>query len=148
MLYSLQCLVTCGKGHKHRQTWCQFGEDQLNDRFCDPETKPESVQTCQQQECASWQVGPWGQVPRGSWLVGPGCWWPRLGATLSSKLTSITALIGLHTKAALCSFGFSGWAAITVPALCAKFNLCHTKLAVIFKKRVSKVTLLNPYLGT
>lgn len=58
-----QCLVTCGKGHKHRQTWCQFGEDRLNDRFCDPETKPESVQTCQQQECAAWQVGPWGQVP-------------------------------------------------------------------------------------
>uniref|UniRef100_A0A8C4V0K3 ADAM metallopeptidase with thrombospondin type 1 motif 9 n=1 Tax=Falco tinnunculus TaxID=100819 RepID=A0A8C4V0K3_FALTI len=57
-----ECLVTCGKGHKHRQTWCQFGEDRLNDRFCDPETKPESVQTCQQQECASWQVGPWGQV--------------------------------------------------------------------------------------
>ncbi|KAJ7415429.1 hypothetical protein BTVI_38112 [Pitangus sulphuratus] len=56
-----ECLVTCGKGHKHRQTWCQFGEDRLNDRFCDPETKPESVQTCQQQECASWQVGPWGQ---------------------------------------------------------------------------------------
>ncbi|EOB04433.1 A disintegrin and metalloproteinase with thrombospondin motifs 9, partial [Anas platyrhynchos] len=56
-----ECLVTCGKGHKHRQTWCQFGEDRLNDRFCDPETKPESVQTCQQQECAAWQVGPWGQ---------------------------------------------------------------------------------------
>uniref|UniRef100_A0A8C6YVF9 ADAM metallopeptidase with thrombospondin type 1 motif 9 n=1 Tax=Nothoprocta perdicaria TaxID=30464 RepID=A0A8C6YVF9_NOTPE len=56
-----ECLVTCGKGHKHRQTWCQFGEDRLNDRFCDPETKPESVQSCQQQECASWQVGPWGQ---------------------------------------------------------------------------------------
>ncbi|KAM4651989.1 A disintegrin and metalloproteinase with thrombospondin motifs 9 [Discoglossus pictus] len=55
------CLVTCGKGHKHRQTWCQFGEDRLNDRFCDQETKPVSVQTCQQQECASWQVGPWGQ---------------------------------------------------------------------------------------
>ncbi|NXI14260.1 ATS9 metalloproteinase, partial [Irena cyanogastra] len=56
-----ECLVTCGKGHKHRQTWCQFGEDRLNDRFCDPKTKPESVQMCQQQECASWQVGPWGQ---------------------------------------------------------------------------------------
>lgn len=63
MFSSSQCLVTCGKGHKHRQTWCQFGEDRLNDRFCDPETKPESVQTCQQQECAAWQVGPWGQVP-------------------------------------------------------------------------------------
>ncbi|KAM4722780.1 A disintegrin and metalloproteinase with thrombospondin motifs 9 [Rhinophrynus dorsalis] len=55
------CLVTCGKGHKHRQTWCQFGEDRLNDRFCDAEAKPESVQTCQLQECAAWQVGPWGQ---------------------------------------------------------------------------------------
>ncbi|XP_026161930.1 A disintegrin and metalloproteinase with thrombospondin motifs 9 [Mastacembelus armatus] len=55
-----ECLVTCGKGYKHRQTWCQFGEDHLDDRFCDA-SKPESVQTCQQQECASWQVGPWGQ---------------------------------------------------------------------------------------
>ncbi|TKS70948.1 disintegrin and metalloproteinase with thrombospondin motifs 9 [Collichthys lucidus] len=55
-----ECLVTCGKGYKHRQTWCQFGEERLDDRFCGS-SKPESVQTCQQQECASWQVGPWGQ---------------------------------------------------------------------------------------
>ncbi|KAJ8409285.1 hypothetical protein AAFF_G00234830, partial [Aldrovandia affinis] len=55
-----ECLVTCGKGYKHRQTWCQFGEERLDDRLCDS-SKPESVQTCQQQECASWQVGPWGQ---------------------------------------------------------------------------------------
>uniref|UniRef100_A0A8C4IAI7 ADAM metallopeptidase with thrombospondin type 1 motif, 9 n=1 Tax=Dicentrarchus labrax TaxID=13489 RepID=A0A8C4IAI7_DICLA len=55
-----ECLVTCGKGYKHRQTWCQFGEDRLDDGFCGS-SKPESVQTCQQQECASWQVGPWGQ---------------------------------------------------------------------------------------
>lgn len=58
---ALQCLVTCGKGYKHRQTWCQFGEDRLDDRLCGS-AKPESVQACQQQECASWQVGPWGQV--------------------------------------------------------------------------------------
>uniref|UniRef100_A0A5F9CF40 ADAM metallopeptidase with thrombospondin type 1 motif 9 n=1 Tax=Oryctolagus cuniculus TaxID=9986 RepID=A0A5F9CF40_RABIT len=56
-----ECLVTCGKGHKHRQVWCQFGEDRLNDRICDPEAKPASMQTCQQPECASWQAGPWGQ---------------------------------------------------------------------------------------
>ncbi|XP_036992016.2 A disintegrin and metalloproteinase with thrombospondin motifs 9 isoform X1 [Artibeus jamaicensis] len=56
-----ECLVTCGKGHRHRQVWCQFGEDRLNDRLCDPETKPASTQTCQQPECASWQAGPWGQ---------------------------------------------------------------------------------------
>lgn len=64
-LFYLQCLVTCGKGYKHRQTWCQFGEDRLDDRFCGS-SKPESVQTCQQQECASWQVGPWGQVSVGN----------------------------------------------------------------------------------
>ncbi|XP_006779208.1 PREDICTED: A disintegrin and metalloproteinase with thrombospondin motifs 9 [Myotis davidii] len=56
-----ECSVTCGEGHKHRQVWCQFGEDQLDDRICDPQTKPASVQTCQQPECASWQAGPWGQ---------------------------------------------------------------------------------------
>ncbi|XP_029990964.1 A disintegrin and metalloproteinase with thrombospondin motifs 9 isoform X1 [Sphaeramia orbicularis] len=55
-----ECLVTCGKGYKHRQIWCQFGEDRLDDHRCGS-SKPESVQTCQQQECASWQVGPWGQ---------------------------------------------------------------------------------------
>ncbi|XP_056591435.1 A disintegrin and metalloproteinase with thrombospondin motifs 9 isoform X1 [Triplophysa dalaica] len=54
-----ECLVTCGKGQKHRPTWCQFGEERLDDRFCDS-SKPESVQACQQQECASWQVGSWG----------------------------------------------------------------------------------------
>ncbi|GAB1291091.1 A disintegrin-like and metallopeptidase (reprolysin type) with thrombospondin type 1 motif, 9 [Apodemus speciosus] len=56
-----ECLVTCGKGHKHRQVWCQFGEDRLSDRMCDPEAKPEPMQTCQQPECAAWQAGPWGQ---------------------------------------------------------------------------------------
>uniref|UniRef100_A0A3P8V006 ADAM metallopeptidase with thrombospondin type 1 motif 9 n=1 Tax=Cynoglossus semilaevis TaxID=244447 RepID=A0A3P8V006_CYNSE len=55
-----ECLVTCGKGYKHRQTWCQFGEERLDDRFCDS-SKPESVQTCQHTGIASWQVGPWGQ---------------------------------------------------------------------------------------
>ncbi|XP_057217924.1 A disintegrin and metalloproteinase with thrombospondin motifs 9 [Triplophysa rosa] len=54
-----ECLVTCGKGYKHRQTWCQFAEERLDDHFCDS-SKPESVQACQQQECASWQVGSWG----------------------------------------------------------------------------------------
>uniref|UniRef100_A0A4W3HDC4 ADAM metallopeptidase with thrombospondin type 1 motif 9 n=1 Tax=Callorhinchus milii TaxID=7868 RepID=A0A4W3HDC4_CALMI len=56
-----ECLVTCGKGYKHRQTWCQVGEGQLDEGFCNSATKPESVQACQQQECAAWQVGPWGQ---------------------------------------------------------------------------------------
>ena len=63
----LQCPVTCGKGYKHRQTWCQFAEDRRDDRFCDSASKPESVQTCQQQDCASWQVGPWGQVRHTCW---------------------------------------------------------------------------------
>lgn len=96
--------------------------------------------------------GKWGHGARyrraTAGLLAGGTWVLRLGATLSSIFSSITALIDLHTKAALCSLGFSGWAVITVPALCAKFNLCHTKLAVIFKKGVSKVTLLNPYLDT
>lgn len=61
LCFSFQCLVTCGKGHKHRQVWCQFGEDRLSDRMCDPEAKPEPMQTCQQPECAAWQAGPWGQ---------------------------------------------------------------------------------------
>ncbi|XP_039206112.1 A disintegrin and metalloproteinase with thrombospondin motifs 9 isoform X3 [Crotalus tigris] len=56
-----ECLVTCGKGHKHRQIWCQYGEDRINDRLCDLQAKPDSMQDCQQQECAAWQVGPWGQ---------------------------------------------------------------------------------------
>ncbi|XP_053508704.1 A disintegrin and metalloproteinase with thrombospondin motifs 9 [Ictalurus furcatus] len=54
-----ECLVTCGKGYKHRQTWCQFGDERLDERFCSS-AKPESVQACQQQECASWQFGSWG----------------------------------------------------------------------------------------
>ncbi|KAB5536845.1 hypothetical protein PHYPO_G00112000 [Pangasianodon hypophthalmus] len=54
-----ECLVTCGKGYKHRQTWCQFGDERLDERFC-TSAKPESVQACQQQECASWQFGSWG----------------------------------------------------------------------------------------
>uniref|UniRef100_A0A0P6J9Z7 A disintegrin and metalloproteinase with thrombospondin motifs 9 preproprotein n=1 Tax=Heterocephalus glaber TaxID=10181 RepID=A0A0P6J9Z7_HETGA len=56
-----ECLVTCGKGHRHRQVWCQFGEDRVSDKICDPQAKPASMQPCQQSECASWQAGPWGQ---------------------------------------------------------------------------------------
>ncbi|XP_043933862.1 A disintegrin and metalloproteinase with thrombospondin motifs 9 [Protopterus annectens] len=56
-----ECLVTCGKGHRHRHILCHFGEQQVDDRFCSPETKQESLQTCQQPECSAWQVGPWGQ---------------------------------------------------------------------------------------
>lgn len=66
LCFSFQCLVTCGKGHKHRQVWCQFGEDRLSDRMCDPEAKPEPMQMCQQPECAAWQAGPWGQV---FWMI-------------------------------------------------------------------------------
>ncbi|XP_060095443.1 A disintegrin and metalloproteinase with thrombospondin motifs 9 isoform X1 [Heteronotia binoei] len=56
-----ECLVTCGKGHKHRQIWCHFGGERISDRLCNPDTKPDSMQACQQQDCAAWQVGPWGQ---------------------------------------------------------------------------------------
>ncbi|KFO22575.1 A disintegrin and metalloproteinase with thrombospondin motifs 9 [Fukomys damarensis] len=56
-----ECLVTCGKGRRHRQVWCQFGEDHASDKICNPEAKPASTQPCQQSECASWQAGPWGQ---------------------------------------------------------------------------------------
>ncbi|KAB1270423.1 A disintegrin and metalloproteinase with thrombospondin motifs 20 [Camelus dromedarius] len=56
----LQCLVTCGKGTKQRQVWCQLNEDHLSDGFCDPSTKPESLRPCELHTCASWQVGPWG----------------------------------------------------------------------------------------
>ncbi|KAF6117232.1 ADAM metallopeptidase with thrombospondin type 1 motif 20 [Phyllostomus discolor] len=55
-----ECLVTCGKGTKQRQVWCELNEDRLSDGFCDPSTKPESLRPCELHACASWQVGPWG----------------------------------------------------------------------------------------
>ncbi|XP_063110653.1 A disintegrin and metalloproteinase with thrombospondin motifs 20 isoform X1 [Cavia porcellus] len=55
-----ECLVTCGKGTKQRQVWCQLNEDRLGDSFCNPSTKPESLRPCELHPCASWQVGPWG----------------------------------------------------------------------------------------
>ncbi|XP_045143176.1 A disintegrin and metalloproteinase with thrombospondin motifs 20 [Echinops telfairi] len=54
-----ECLTTCGPGTKQRQVWCQLNEDPLNDGFCDPGVKPESLQPCELRKCASWQVGPW-----------------------------------------------------------------------------------------
>ncbi|VTJ64279.1 Hypothetical predicted protein, partial [Marmota monax] len=54
-----ECLVTCGKGSKQRQVWCQLNEDHLSDGFCNPSTKPESLRPCELHACASWQVGPW-----------------------------------------------------------------------------------------
>ncbi|XP_028666607.2 A disintegrin and metalloproteinase with thrombospondin motifs 20-like isoform X1 [Erpetoichthys calabaricus] len=55
-----ECLVTCGKGVKHRQIWCSLNEERLTDNLCSSNTKPESVGACELAECASWQVGAWG----------------------------------------------------------------------------------------
>nr|XP_027312792.1 A disintegrin and metalloproteinase with thrombospondin motifs 20 isoform X5 [Anas platyrhynchos] len=55
-----ECPVTCGKGMKHRQVWCQLNDEQLRDDFCNPNDRPGSVTPCELHECASWQVGPWG----------------------------------------------------------------------------------------
>ncbi|XP_051651320.1 A disintegrin and metalloproteinase with thrombospondin motifs 20 isoform X1 [Manacus candei] len=55
-----ECPVTCGKGIKHRQVWCQLHDEQMRDDFCNPNDRPETVMPCELHECASWQVGPWG----------------------------------------------------------------------------------------
>ncbi|XP_078504179.1 A disintegrin and metalloproteinase with thrombospondin motifs 20 [Lissotriton helveticus] len=55
-----ECLVTCGKGNRHRQVSCQLNDEPMRDDYCDPNNKPEPVKSCELQECASWQVGPWG----------------------------------------------------------------------------------------
>nr|XP_055048355.1 A disintegrin and metalloproteinase with thrombospondin motifs 20 [Misgurnus anguillicaudatus] len=54
-----ECLVTCGKGVRHRQVLCILGDEKLNEQRCDPNTKPSSVGSCELPECASWQVGVW-----------------------------------------------------------------------------------------
>ncbi|XP_019508609.1 PREDICTED: A disintegrin and metalloproteinase with thrombospondin motifs 20, partial [Hipposideros armiger] len=54
-----ECLVTCGKGTKQRQVWCELNDDHLSDGFCNPSAKPESLRPCELHTCASWQVGPW-----------------------------------------------------------------------------------------
>ncbi|XP_038235096.1 A disintegrin and metalloproteinase with thrombospondin motifs 20 isoform X4 [Dermochelys coriacea] len=55
-----ECPVTCGKGMRHRQVWCQLNDEKLRENFCNPNSRPESVRSCELHECASWQVGPWG----------------------------------------------------------------------------------------
>ncbi|XP_048839072.1 LOW QUALITY PROTEIN: A disintegrin and metalloproteinase with thrombospondin motifs 20-like [Brienomyrus brachyistius] len=55
-----ECLVTCGKGSRHREVFCRMGEETLNEQLCDPDNKPLSVGVCQLPECASWQVAAWG----------------------------------------------------------------------------------------
>ncbi|XP_058622757.1 A disintegrin and metalloproteinase with thrombospondin motifs 20 isoform X2 [Onychostoma macrolepis] len=54
-----ECLVTCGKGVRHRQVLCILGDEKLNEQRCDPNTKPSAVGGCELPECASWQVGAW-----------------------------------------------------------------------------------------
>ncbi|XP_073476043.1 A disintegrin and metalloproteinase with thrombospondin motifs 20 [Aquarana catesbeiana] len=55
-----ECLVTCGKGKRRRHVMCQLNDEQLKDDYCDPNNKPESVISCELQECAYWHMGPWG----------------------------------------------------------------------------------------
>ncbi|XP_061825570.2 A disintegrin and metalloproteinase with thrombospondin motifs 20 [Nerophis lumbriciformis] len=57
-----ECLVTCGKGTRHRQVWCTATarEEKLSEHLCDPSGKPASVGSCELPDCASWQAGVWG----------------------------------------------------------------------------------------
>uniref|UniRef100_A0A3Q3JML9 Peptidase M12B domain-containing protein n=1 Tax=Monopterus albus TaxID=43700 RepID=A0A3Q3JML9_MONAL len=57
-----ECLVTCGKGMRHRQVSCSMGaeEEKLSEHFCNPSSKPPTVGSCELPECATWQVGVWG----------------------------------------------------------------------------------------
>ncbi|MGH0168830.1 UNVERIFIED_CONTAM: hypothetical protein FKN15_012499 [Acipenser sinensis] len=55
-----ECLVTCGKGVRHRQVWCRLNEERLRDKLCNADSKPEAVGACELPGCASWQVGVWG----------------------------------------------------------------------------------------
>ncbi|MED6294619.1 A disintegrin and metalloproteinase with thrombospondin motifs 20, partial [Characodon lateralis] len=57
-----ECLVTCGKGMRHRQVFCTMGdgEEKLREHFCNPSSKPSTVGSCELAECATWQVGVWG----------------------------------------------------------------------------------------
>ncbi|XP_068168609.1 A disintegrin and metalloproteinase with thrombospondin motifs 20 isoform X1 [Antennarius striatus] len=57
-----ECLVTCGKGMRHRQVTCGAGagHEKLSEHFCDPSRKPSAVGGCELPDCASWQVGVWG----------------------------------------------------------------------------------------
>uniref|UniRef100_A0A8C0GEP6 ADAM metallopeptidase with thrombospondin type 1 motif 20 n=1 Tax=Chelonoidis abingdonii TaxID=106734 RepID=A0A8C0GEP6_CHEAB len=55
-----ECPVTCGKGMRYRQVWCHLNDEKLRENFCNPNSRPESVRSCELHECASWQVGPWG----------------------------------------------------------------------------------------
>ncbi|XP_068458877.1 A disintegrin and metalloproteinase with thrombospondin motifs 20 [Clinocottus analis] len=57
-----ECLVTCGKGMRHRQVSCSMGarEEKLSEHLCDQSSKPPAVGSCELPDCASWQVGVWG----------------------------------------------------------------------------------------
>ncbi|XP_051546241.1 A disintegrin and metalloproteinase with thrombospondin motifs 20-like [Myxocyprinus asiaticus] len=54
-----ECLVTCGKGVRHRQVLCVLRDEKVNDQRCDPNTKPSATSRCELPECAAWQVGVW-----------------------------------------------------------------------------------------
>ncbi|XP_031421068.1 A disintegrin and metalloproteinase with thrombospondin motifs 20 [Clupea harengus] len=54
-----ECMVSCGKGHRHRQVYCVLGEEKLSEQHCDSSTKPSPVGSCERPDCASWQVGVW-----------------------------------------------------------------------------------------
>uniref|UniRef100_A0A8B9KFK5 ADAM metallopeptidase with thrombospondin type 1 motif 20 n=1 Tax=Astyanax mexicanus TaxID=7994 RepID=A0A8B9KFK5_ASTMX len=54
-----ECMVTCGKGVRHRQAFCVLAEKRLSDEHCNPNNKPSNIGSCVLPECASWQVGVW-----------------------------------------------------------------------------------------
>ncbi|XP_029009602.1 A disintegrin and metalloproteinase with thrombospondin motifs 20 isoform X2 [Betta splendens] len=56
-----ECLVTCGKGVRHRQVSCRTGAgEKLGEHVCDAPSRPPAVGSCELPPCASWQVGAWG----------------------------------------------------------------------------------------
>ncbi|KAI4905651.1 hypothetical protein NFI96_011351 [Prochilodus magdalenae] len=58
-----ECMVTCGKGVRHRQVFCVLAKKPLSDEHCDPNSKPSTIGSCVLPECASWQVGVWSACP-------------------------------------------------------------------------------------
>ena len=63
-----KCSQSCGtKGLKWRPVYCEAtlmeNRWQVDDRYCDPRTKPDSYKQCNRMACpGKWKIGEWSEV--------------------------------------------------------------------------------------
>lgn len=59
------CSATCGMGTRRRSAFCKLSDGTITtDSDCDPELRPNEVESCEKPSCPTWRAGVWSACNR------------------------------------------------------------------------------------